>query len=84
MSTGTLAPAVTTGPNRTHTLRLLLAAAAIVVLLAVSFLIGRATASTRAHAPADVPATTVPAVHGSHAPHPQPGTDAFCQVHHPC
>ena len=54
-----------TGPVRSeqswkHASRIVLVAAAIVVLFAVSFFVGRATGSTTApHAAATVPATTL-------------------------
>ena len=62
MSTTTLAAPATAGTSWTHAARVGLIALAIVVLLAVSFVLGRATVSSTQSVPAIAPAASVPAI----------------------
>ena len=75
MSTATVAaPATRRAP--THVLRATLLALAVVVLLVLSFVVGRATADpSPAHAPTVVPATAAPGVSDNRD---------ICRVGKPC
>lgn len=56
MSAATISAPVIAGPSWTHATRVVLVALAIVVLVAMSFVVGRVTVSTAQQAPAIAPA----------------------------
>ena len=69
---------ITAGASWTHSARLALVALAVVVLLAVSFVVGRATVSSSPSAPATSPATTTAPFIG------EPSTPADCHLGRAC
>ena len=78
MSTTTASAPVTGGRSWTHGVRVVLSALAIVVLLAVSFVLGRASVSNAQPKPAaPVPVATAPPSHG----HP---VEPPCPIGQPC